>query len=262
FQGGDCILAAMPLTSRQQGPITVYGATGYTGRLVTAELAAAGAELVISGRDRRKLDALAVETKGEVAGKQATLDDASSLRTLVADSAVVVDCAGPFVRYGEPVLATAVETRTHYLDSTGEQPYMKLAFERYGPGASEAEIAVIPAMGFDYVPGDMIASLTAKGLGELDELVLSYPGRGSTPSQGTARTTIEIISGGGLEWRDGTWVQRGGQGPAGEYVFPAPVGRQRMMRYPAGEQITVPRHIPTRNVRTTMNASAFAGERL
>ena len=252
----------MPLTSRQQGPIAVYGATGYTGRLVTAELAAAGADLVISGRDRRKLDALAAETDGEVTVKVATLDDAASLRALLADCSVVADCAGPFVRYGEPVLATAVETRTHYLDSTGEQPYMKLAFERYGPGASEAEIAVIPAMGFDYVPGDMIASLTAKGLGELDELVLSYSWRGFTPSQGTARTTIEIISGGGVEWRDGTWVQRGGQGSAGEYVFPAPVGRQRMMRYPAGEQITVPRHIPTRNVRTTMNASAFAGERL
>ena len=47
---------------------------------------------------------------------------------------------------------------------------MKLAFERYGPGASEAEVAVIPAMGFDYVPGDMIASLTAEGMGELDEV--------------------------------------------------------------------------------------------
>ena len=255
-------MAAMPLTSRPQGPIAVYGATGYTGRLVTAELAEAGAELVISGRDRGKLEALASQTKGEVAVKEATLDDAASLRAVLADCAVVVDCAGPFVHYGEPVLAAAIETRTHYLDSTGEQPYMKLAFERYSSRASDAGVAVIPAMGFDYVPGDMIASLTADGLGELDELSVNYCWRGFTPSQGTARTTIEILGGGGVEWRDGAWVGAGGQGPAGTFGFPAPVGSQRMIRYPAGEQITVPRHIPTRRVRTTMNASAFASERL
>jgi short subunit dehydrogenase-like uncharacterized protein len=252
----------MPLTSRQQGPIAVYGATGYTGRLVTAELVEAGAELVLSGRNRRKLDALAQNTEGEVAVREATLDDPASLRALLADCAVVVDCAGPFVRYGEPVLATAVETRTHYLDTTGEQPYMKLAFERYSSSASDAGVAVIPAMGFDYVPGDMIASLTAEGMGELDEVTLHYCWQGFVPSQGTARTTLEIISDPGVEWRDGIWQTAQGGVNRGAYEFPAPVGRRGMIRYPAGEQITVPRHIPTRNVRTTINASAFASEKL
>jgi short subunit dehydrogenase-like uncharacterized protein len=252
----------MPLISRQQGPIAVYGATGYTGRLVTAELAEAGADLVISGRNRRKLDALASEVEGEVTVKEATLDDAVSLRALLADCSVVVDCAGPFLHFGEPVLAAAVETGTHYLDTTGEQPYMKMAFERYGPRASDAEVAVIPAMGFDYVPGDMIASLTAQGMDELDELSVNYSWRNFTPSQGTARSTLEILSGAGVEWRNGGWTEAGGQVSAGTYEFPAPVGGQRMILYPSGEQITVPRHVPTRNVRTTMNISAFAGERL
>lgn len=259
---GDCILAAMALISRQQGSIAVYGATGYTGRLVTAELAAAGVDLVISGRNRHKLDALAAETEGEVAVRQATLDDHSSLRSLLADCAVVANCAGPFVNHGEPVLAAAVETRTHYLDSTGEQPYMKLAFERYGPGASEAEIAVIPAMGFDYVPGDMIASLTAASMGDLDEISLNYCWQDFIPSQGTARSTVEIISDPGIEWRDGIWQTAQGGFNRGTYEFPAPVGRRGMIRYPAGEQITVPRHIRTRDVRTTINASAFASDKL
>ena len=78
-------MAAMPPTSRQQGPIAVYGATGYTGRLVTAELAGAGADLVIAGRNRRKLDTLAAETRGEVAVKEAALEDPSALRALLAD---------------------------------------------------------------------------------------------------------------------------------------------------------------------------------
>jgi short subunit dehydrogenase-like uncharacterized protein len=247
---------------RQQGPIAVYGATGYTGRLVTAELAGAGADLVISGRNRRKLDVLAASLEREVLVQEATLDDPSSLQALLTDCAVVVDCAGPFVRYGEPVLAAAVEARTHYLDSTGEQPYMKLAFERYGPPASEAGVAVIPAMGFDYAPGDMIAALTAEGMDELDELAVNYCWQGFTPSQGTARTTLEIIGGGDLEWRNGKSVEASGSASRGTYEFPAPVGGRRMIRYPSGEQITVPRHISTRNVRATMNASAFSSERL
>jgi short subunit dehydrogenase-like uncharacterized protein len=252
----------MPLISRQRGPIAVYGATGYTGRLVAAELAAAGAELILSGRNRAKLDALAAGIEGDVAVKRATLDDPASLRGLLADCPVVVDCAGPFLHFGEPVLAAAVETGTHYLDTTGEQPYMNMAFERYGPSASETGVAVIPAMGFDYVPGDMIASLTAEGAGELDELALHYSWEGFTPSQGTARTTLEIMRGGGVEWRDGAWAEVGGAAGRGSFDFPAPVGRRHMMWYPAGEQITVPRHIPVRNVRTTINAGGFTSERV
>jgi short subunit dehydrogenase-like uncharacterized protein len=252
----------MRLISRQQGPIAIYGATGYTGRLVTAELADAGADLVISGRSRRKLDALAATIEGDVAVQEATLDDPVSLRALLAECSVVVDCAGPFVRFGEPVLAAAVETSTHYLDTTGEQPYMKMTFERFGPSASEAKVALVPAMGFDYVPGDMIASLTAEGMGELDELSLHYCWQGFTPSQGTARTTIEIVSNPGVEWREGSWRQASGGIGRGTFDFPEPVGRQRMIRYPAGEQVTVPRHLSARNVTTTMNAGAFSSDAL
>jgi short subunit dehydrogenase-like uncharacterized protein len=252
----------MPLISRQSGPIAVYGATGYTGRLVVAELVKADADFIVSGRSAQKLDALRAEFELEAPARTAAVDDPASLRGLLADCAVVIDCAGPFVKFGEPVLAAAVESGTHYLDTTGEQPYMKMAYEGYGPGAARAGVAIVPAMGFDYVPGDMIASLTADGMGELDELAMYYCWQDFKPSQGTARTTLEIIRGDGLEWRDMEWVEdRGGTG-RGVYEFPSPVGRQRMMRYPAGEQIMVPRHISTRNVRTAINAGDFSNERV
>ena len=252
----------MPLLSRQRGPIAVYGATGYTGRLVATELADAGADFVVSGRSREKLDDLTKEINLDVPVQVASVGDDDSLRKLLADCSVVIGCAGPFVRLGEPVLRAAVETSTHYLDTTGEQPYMKMAFERYGPGAAEAEVAVIPAMGFDYAPGDMLASLTAAAMGEIDEVALAYAWKGFTPSQGTARTTLEILSGATVEWRNMEWRSPTGGFGRGSFDFPAPIGRQRMVRYPAGEQITVPRHIPTRNVTTTMNAAAFASDRL
>ena len=251
-------IAAMALFNRQEGPIALYGATGYTGRLVAAELAAAKADFVLSGRNESKLDALAEGLEGKPAVHAAALDDAVALSSLLADCAAVIDCAGPFVRFGEPVLRAAIETETHYLDTTGEQAYMQMAFDRYGPEAEAAGVAVIPAMGFDYVPGDMLASLTARGMGELDEIALSYAWRDFQPSHGTARSALEVLSGEDVEWSNLKWQPASGSLGRGSFEFPEPIGRQRMIRYPSGEQITVPRHVATRNVRTTMNATAFA----
>jgi short subunit dehydrogenase-like uncharacterized protein len=248
----------MPLISRQQGPIAVYGATGYTGKLVAAELADAKADFVLAGRSREKLEALAAELEVDAPVQTASLDDPASLRTLLGDCAVVIDCAGPFVRFGEPVVRAAVETSTHYLDTTGEQPYMKLVFERYGPAAAEAEIAVVPAMGFDFVPGDMIAALTAEGMGEVDEVVVAYAWSGFEPSRGTTLTTLEILGGGAVEWRKLQWLPAEHPFGRDRFDFPEPIGRQRMVSYPSGEQITIPRHIPTRRVRSLLTAATFA----
>src|SRR5438045_893650 len=118
----------MSQISRQSGLIAVYGATGYTGRLVVAELAEAGADLVIAGRNPDRLEALRSDLKLDAPAVSARLDDPASLRDLLSDCGAVINCAGPFVLHGEPVLRAAVETRTHYLDTTGEQPWMKLAF--------------------------------------------------------------------------------------------------------------------------------------
>lgn len=255
-------IASMALLNRQDGPIALYGATGYTGRLVAAELAAAKTDFVLSGRNRRKLDSLAEELGGNVAVQPAPLDDEVALRALLSDCAAVIDCAGPFIRHGEPVLRAAVETETHYLDTTGEQAYMQMAFDRYGPEAEAAGVAVIPAMGFDYVPGDMLASLTARGMGELDEIALYYAWRGFQPSHGTARSALEILSGEDVEWRNLKWEPATGSLARGSFDFPEPIGHQRMIRYPSGEQITVPRHVATRSVRTTMDAASFAPPRL
>jgi len=95
----------------------------------------------------------------------------------------VISCAGPFVQHGEPVLAAAAETGTHYIDTTGEQPFMRTVFERYGATAEGTGAALVTAMGFDYVPGDLIASLTA-GAGPVDEVVLAYWVKGFGPTRG------------------------------------------------------------------------------
>jgi short subunit dehydrogenase-like uncharacterized protein len=243
--------------SEGTGPVAVYGATGYTGRLVAEELQRRGAEFVLAGRSAEKLEALASELPSSPRTAAVSLDDAAALRELLEPCAAVIACAGPFTLHGEPLLAAAADTGTHYLDTTGEQAFLRMALDRYGERAARTSAIVVPAMGFDYVPGDMIAALLADGMVPLDELTLAYSVRGFGASRGTMHSTLEIIRAQGVEYRDGALRQAPRSVDRGRWKFPAPVGEQRVVRFPAGEQISVPRHVETRNVSTLFSAATI-----
>jgi short subunit dehydrogenase-like uncharacterized protein len=234
------------------GRIAVYGATGFTGGLIAQELKAQGADFLIAGRDREKLERLS-EALGGVPFKAVAVDDTAGLRQTLEPCSVVVACAGPFSLYGEPVLAAAVDTGTHYLDTTGEQPFLRLVFDRYGERAAETGAALVSGMGFDYLPGDLIAAITADGMGPLEEIVVAYCVHGFAPTHGTALSGLEIMRGGDVVWSDGGWQPAPRSADGGRWHFPDPIGEQRMLRYPAGEQVTVPRHVETARVRTLLN---------
>jgi short subunit dehydrogenase-like uncharacterized protein len=245
-------------TSPQQaGPVAVYGATGYTGRLVAAELKRRGADFVIAGRSAAKLDALS-EALGGARTAVASLDDPAAMQTALESCSAVISCAGsPFTENGEPVVRAAIAAGTHYIDTTGEQPFMRTVFDR-DADAKAAGVALVTAMGFDYVPGDMIAALTCQGAGPFEEVRLAYWTEGFGASRGTTISAVGQIGGEDLEWRDGRLqpAPRSVRRPA--FDFPEPAGRQRMVSYPAGENLTVPRHVETRNVRTTLSAATVA----
>jgi short subunit dehydrogenase-like uncharacterized protein len=187
------------------------------------------------------------------------VDDAAGLREMLEGCSVVVACAGPFTLYGEPVVKAAVETGTHYLDTTGEQQFMRMVFERYGDRAGEKGVALVSGMGFDYAPGDLIAALTAEGMGPLEEIVVAYCVEGFSPTHGTALSALEIMGGGDTVWVDGAWRDGPRSANGGPWRFPEPLGELRMLRYPAGEQITVPRHVETKRVRTLLNGMVVPG---
>jgi short subunit dehydrogenase-like uncharacterized protein len=244
----------MAETADQSGPIAVYGATGYTGRLVAAELHRRRAKAVLAGRDGARLEMIAAGLGPDFAVRAVPLDDAAGLRRLLEPCAAVIACAGPFVRYGEPVLAAAIDAGAHYLDTTGEQAYMRIVFERHGARAERAGVALVSAMGFDYVPGDLLAALLAEGMGELKEVRIAYGVRGFGPTRGTAASGLEIMRRGGVEWRGGGLVADGRPRPAGTHRFPAPIGEQSVLRWPGGEHLTVPRHVAVRTVSTLLGA--------
>jgi short subunit dehydrogenase-like uncharacterized protein len=245
----------------QRGPIVVYGATGYTGALVAHELRRRGLDMVLAGRSAEKLARLADELGGGIATRAVALDDDAGLRDLLADAAAVIACAGPFVRHGEPVVRAAAETGTHYVDTTGEQPFMALVRDRYDARARRSGAALVPAMGFDYLPGDLLAHLTAQGIEPLRELVLAYAPRHVQPTRGTLRTTLGMVAAPSVVYEDGDWRPAPLRVPRASFAFPEPVGRQPVMRYPSGELVTVPRHVRTRRVTSLLTVETVAGTR-
>jgi short subunit dehydrogenase-like uncharacterized protein len=241
----------------QAGPIAVYGATGYTGRLVAHELRRRGLDFMLCGRDAAKLRALAGEL-GEPDVRAAGVNDRDALRHAFGDCAAVINCAGPFTLHGEPVVRAAVETGTHYVDTTGEQPFMKLVADRYDEPARAAEVAVVPAMGFDYVPGDLLSRLVARDHEPVDELRLAYAVSDFGVSRGTMKSTLEIAKGGDVVWEDGAWKPAGPGPMRSTVVFPEPFGRQVAAKYPCGEIVTVPRHTRVRTIVARVAVSTMA----
>ena len=238
-------------------PVTIvlYGATGYTGRLVADELARRGLDRVLSGRDPEKLARF-----GDAPTKAVSLDDDAALRDLLEGAAVVINCAGPFTLAGDALVRAAIATGTHYVDSTGEQSFIQMVFERHGGAAERAGVALLPALGFDYAPGDCISRLAAGGIEPLDELVLAYAVEGFGLSRGTLRSALEMMKGGDVVYEDERWRRAPGGVFKASFDFPEPIGRQAMSRYPSGEVITVPHHTRTRKVTsllTTRTAAPF-----
>ncbi len=233
--------------------IVLYGATGFTGKLVATELARRDVGFTLAGRNAGKLAVLAAEHG--VPWQAAAAGDTRALRDLLADASVVINCAGPFTLAGYALPTAAAETGTHYIDSTGEQTFMQRLFETLGPAAEKSGAALVPGMGFDYVPGDCIARIVCRDVEPVDSLVLAYQVEGFGMTRGTMRSALEMLGGDTVVYRDGRWSPEPRGIQRSWFDFPAPLGRQRMTRYPAGEVITVPRHTKVRNVTTMLTAS-------
>lgn len=238
--------------------MVLYGATGYTGRLVTRELARRNVDFVLSGRDEQKLRRLSEQDGQGAPFSAAAVDDPPALRALFDACDVVINCAGPFSLIGEPVLRAAIDAGVHYVDSTGEQDWMRTVFERYGEEAERRGIALIPACGFDYAPGDCLARVVGSGIEPLERLELHYAVSGLGVTHGTMLSVLEMLTRGDVEYSNGHWRP----GPSGvvreRFRFPPPFGTLTVSKYPSGEQLTVPRHTRVRTVKTRMSASAVA----
>ncbi len=168
------------------GRIVVFGATGYTGGLVSEALVKRGAKPLLAARTREKVEALAAEHGLESA--VADIADPKSVRALVGKGDVLLSTVGPFVRWGGPAADAAVDAGAHYLDSTGEPAFIRRIFEEYGPRAADAGCGMLTAFGYDYVPGNLAGALALREAGDgavRVDVAYSTSGRPSEPVEGS-----------------------------------------------------------------------------
>ena len=234
--------------------LAVLGATGYTGRLVLDEARRAGLPLRLVGRRREALEALA--QPGEEV-RVADARDEEALGGAFDGAAVVVSTAGPFLELGFAPVAAAIAAGAHYVDTSGEQKWVRLVHERLATQAAERGVVVIPSFGFDYVPGDLAARLAAGQVeGALDEVVVAYSVKGVGTSRGTRRTMAALMGQGQMAWQDGRLVpSRFG---ATTRTIRFPFGERTVVEWGGAEPVTVPRHTDVRNVRSYLRAPAVA----
>ena len=135
--------------------LVVFGATGFTGRLVAEYLAgAAGRESVrwaIAGRNRDKLDALGLGVPVIVADAL----EPPAMQALARRTAVVCTTTGPFARYGNALVAACADAGTHYCDLTGEVPWMRRMIDAHHARARETGARIVHTCGFDSIPSDL-----------------------------------------------------------------------------------------------------------
>src|SRR3954454_21150202 len=199
------------------GRIVVFGATGYTGELVARELAGIGERPVLAARDEARVRALAGAlgglglALGALDWGVADVRRRDSVHALVGRGDVLVSCVGPFARWGGPAVEAAVAAGAHYLDSTGETAFIRRIFESYGPRAASAGSALVTAMGYDWVPGNLAGALALREAGEgATKVAIGYFVRGGggagSMSGGTRASAAGVFLEPSFAWRGGRIV--------------------------------------------------------
>lgn len=217
----------------------LYGATGYTGRLIARRATALGQRPVLAGRNAAKLVPLAAELGLE--HRVFGLDDPAAIRRGLDGVAAVAHCAGPFARTALPMATACLDSGTHYVDITGEIDVFE-SLHALNVRAEKAGITVLPGAGFDVVPTDCVAALLAARLPDATQLDLAFlMGGGASP--GTARTVLEGAGTGGR-------IRTGGE------IRTVPVGsRQVRAAFPSGSRKVV--SIPWGDVSTAYHSTGI-----
>lgn len=172
--------------------VVVYGASGYTGRLVCEYLREYGVPFIAAGRSRERLEE---SMSGHVAGIE-TADyevrevehDVASLTELFRGAKVVLNTVGPFSELGPAVVEACLEVGAHYTDTTGEQDWLITCDEQYGAAFAGRGLLLSPGIAQMYTTGEIAAqvALEKPGLDTLDIAVFW----GGSPTVASTRTIL------------------------------------------------------------------------
>lgn len=235
--------------------ITVFGATGFTGRLVAQALVRAELPFRIAGRSAEKLASLSADLPNRPPWLVADAAQSTTLPALFQDTSLLINLAGPFTDLGEKVIAQAAMRGVHYLDVTNELGYVFRA-RTYAEMANRNGAALVPACGFEVALADCAAHLVGSRLlsgrpkAPLDEVNIVYDLKGQGASAGTRRSAVRSLGTSWIAYRDGAWT---GQIPGGRVRPFTWLGQtHHALNFPSSESVTVPAHLATRRVDVWM----------
>ncbi len=172
--------------------VLIYGAYGYTGRLIIEEFISQGIKPSIAGRNKEKLQKVA--EKFNLAYEVIEITEKEKLEKWLSGGKVVIHCAGPFIHTAKQMVESCLKTNTHYLDITGEYQVFDQV-QAYSDKAVKKGIMLLPGAGFDVVPSDCLANHLKDKLPSATHLELAFvsKGKGSGLSRGTTKTMIENL---------------------------------------------------------------------
>jgi short subunit dehydrogenase-like uncharacterized protein len=156
--------AASGSNAAREHDIVLFGATGFTGRLVAdyfAEHAPKAVRWAIAGRSREKLEAVKrdlVRTNPDLAGLPVLVADGhdeASLEALVPKTRVICTTVGPFGKHGQKLVAACARHGTHYCDITGEVPFIRKSIDENHDKAIATRARIVHCCGFDSIPFDL-----------------------------------------------------------------------------------------------------------
>ncbi|WP_433226642.1 saccharopine dehydrogenase family protein [Actinomadura formosensis] len=249
------------MTADRPYDIVLFGATGFTGALTAEYLARhadPGTRWALAGRDRGRLTAVRgrlAEIDPACAGVpllHADTTDAASIEELAESSRVVITTVGPYVKYGEPLVAACARAGTDYVDLTGEPTFVDRMYVKYHREAVRSGARIVHACGFDSIPHDLGVYFTVKRLPEGVPLrVEGFLRVRGDASGGTLHSAIGIFGDAAGMLRAGRERRRLEDRPAGRRVRLArgPVPKARV-----GDGWTLP--LPTIDPQIVVRSAA------
>ncbi|MFC4115655.1 saccharopine dehydrogenase family protein [Nonomuraea zeae] len=216
--------------------IVLFGASGFTGALTASYLARTappGTRWALAGRDRAKLERLGLDAPILIADAA----DPAAVAELARSTRVLATTVGPYVTYGEPLVAACADAGTHYLDLTGEAEFVDRVYVRYHHRAVRSGAKLVHACGFDSIPYDLGTLHTVSRLPEGVPLKVSCFMRASlSASGGTVASAMTIFGRARRQIEQGTQRRSAEPRPKGRKVSALPGG----LRYVGGWALPMP----------------------
>jgi short subunit dehydrogenase-like uncharacterized protein len=183
--------------------VVLFGATGFTGKLVAEYLARAAGTLrwAIAGRNREKLESVRAGLGAGAAAVPVLVADSAdrpSLDRIAREARVVCSTVGPFTLHGRELVAACVDAGTDYCDSTGEPQFVRAMIDLHHARARETGARIVPCCGFDSIPSDLGTLLAQHHARETHgaacaEVRHYVSVRGGVISGGTAASMVQVM---------------------------------------------------------------------